>query len=128
MENAAKKLAEGDLSQHIEYTGQDELGQLAESLRGTITALQRYIREIDNGMSAIGNGKLNYVPAVEFKGDFISINSLAKISKNLTETMIRSTAAPIRSSAGRTDYRKRTVAFPGDHRAGEFRRGTERNH
>ncbi len=90
MENAAKKLAEGDLSQHIEYTSRDELGQLAESLRGTIAALQRYIREIDNGMSAIGNGKLNYVPAVEFKGDFISIkDSLAKISKNLTETMIQ---------------------------------------
>ena len=65
MENAAKKLAEGDLSQEIHYRSKDELGSLAESLRNTITALRLYIHEIDTAMGAIGNGKLNYTSKVE---------------------------------------------------------------
>lgn len=90
MENAAKELADGNLSQKIEYRSRDELGQLAESLRTTIAALQRYIHEIDDAMAAIGNGKLNYSSDAEFRGDFISIrNSLAKISRNLTDTMVQ---------------------------------------
>ena len=90
MENAAKKLADGDLAQDITYRSRDELGQLAESLRNTIASLQRYIHELDAAMVAIGNGKLNFRTSVEFKGDFVSIrNSLEKISKNLTDTMIQ---------------------------------------
>lgn len=90
MENAAKKLAEGDLAQKIEYESKDELGSLAESLRNTIATLRQYIYEIDAAMVAIGNGKLNYTPSVEFKGDFVSIReSLTKISNNLTEAMVQ---------------------------------------
>ena len=90
MENAAKKLAEGDLSQNIAYKSRDELGSLAESLRQTISALQMYINEIDAAMSAIGNGKLNYKSKAEFKGDFVSISeSLEKISGNLVETVVQ---------------------------------------
>jgi len=88
MENAAHLLAEGDLSQKITYTSKDEFGSLAESLRRTIASLQLYIREIDAGMIAIGNRKLNYSSDVEFKGDFVSIqNSFVKISQNLTDAL-----------------------------------------
>jgi len=88
MESAAKKLAEGDLSQDIQYHSKDEIGSLAESLRVTIKAMRRYIREIDAAMDAIGNRKLNYAPTVEFKGDFVSIKeSLTKISENLTDAL-----------------------------------------
>lgn len=90
MENAAKKLADGDLSQNIEYKSRDELGILAESLRNTISVLRNYIHEIDAAMSAMGNGKLNFTTSADFKGDFISIKkSLEKISRNLTDTMIQ---------------------------------------
>jgi len=88
MENAAKRLAEGDLSQEIGYRSRDELGSLAESLRRTIAAMRLYIREIDTAMGAIGSRKLNYVSSVEFKGDFVSIReSMGKISRNLTEAL-----------------------------------------
>jgi len=90
MELAAQRLAEGDLSQKINYQSRDELGSLAESLRNTISAMRLYIREIDAAMSAIGERKLNYVPAVEFKGDFVSIReSLTKISRDLTEALVQ---------------------------------------
>lgn len=90
MENAARRLADGDLSQEITYQSRDELGSLAQSLRNTISALRQYIREIDAAMSAIGSRKLNYTPSVEFRGDFISIkDSLVKISGNLTEALIQ---------------------------------------
>jgi len=90
MELAARRLAEGNLSQEISYHSRDELGSLAESLRNTISAMRLYISEIDTAMGAIGNRKLNYVPAVEFKGDFVSIrDSLTKISQNLTEALMQ---------------------------------------
>jgi len=90
MELAARRLAEGDLSQDISYQSRDELGSLAQSLRNTISALRLYIREIDAAMSAIGSRKLNYVPSVEFHGDFVSIrDSLTKISQNLTEALVQ---------------------------------------
>ena len=90
MELAARRLAEGNLSQDIRYHSRDELGSLAESLRNTISAMQTYIREIDAAMGAIGNRKLNYVSTVEFRGDFVSIkDSLIKISQNLTEALVQ---------------------------------------
>ena len=90
MENAAKKLAEGDLSQEIRYTSRDELGSFADSLRNTIATLRLYIHEIDAAMGAIGNGKLNYATTVDFRGDFVSIKeSLNRISANLTQTMVQ---------------------------------------
>ena len=90
MELAARRLAEGDLSQEIGYHSRDELGSLAESLRNTISAMRLYIREIDAAMSAIGSRKLNYAPAVEFRGDFVSIrDSLSQISRNLTEALMQ---------------------------------------
>jgi methyl-accepting chemotaxis protein len=90
MENAAKKLAEGDLSQEIQYHSEDELGTLAESLQATIVAMRLYIKEIDAAMGAIGDRKLNYKSSVEFKGDFVSIkDSLIKISENLTDALVQ---------------------------------------
>lgn len=94
MELAARRLAEGDLSQEITYKSRDEFGSLAQSLRVTISALQLYIREISAAMSAIGNRRLNYRTSVEFKGDFISIReSIDKISKDLTETLVQINAS-----------------------------------
>jgi len=90
MENAAKKLADGDLSQKIDYESGNELGSLAENLRRTISVMQLYIHELDTALGAIGNGRLNYTTEVDFKGDFVSIReSLTKISGNLTDAMIQ---------------------------------------
>lgn len=122
MENAAKKLAEGDLSQEIHYRSKDELGSLAESLRNTITALRLYIHEIDTAMGAIGNGKLNYTSKVEFKGDFVSIkNSLTKISCNLTEALVQ-----INSSADQVVRGAEQIA--GNAGAGKLGGGTQLGH
>ncbi|MDO4553842.1 MAG: methyl-accepting chemotaxis protein [Lachnospiraceae bacterium] len=90
MEKAAKELAEGNLSQEISYESRDELGKLADSLRKTIFLMKAYVEEIDQSMSVLGDGKLNYVSDVEFKGDFVSIrNSINKIASKLTKAMIQ---------------------------------------
>ncbi|MDD3164324.1 MAG: methyl-accepting chemotaxis protein [Oscillospiraceae bacterium] len=90
MEEAAARLADGDLSQEIRYRSTDELGSLAESLRTTIGSLHVYIQEIEACMSAIGHGKLNYQTNVEFRGDFISIkNAIDSITANLTGAIMQ---------------------------------------
>ncbi|NCB93531.1 MAG: methyl-accepting chemotaxis protein [Clostridia bacterium] len=90
MENAAKKLSEGKLDQTIKYESENEIGSLAGSLRATIETMRSYIGEIDRGMNAIGNGRLNYHTLTEFKGDFKSIrDAMNNISANLTSAMIQ---------------------------------------
>lgn len=70
LENASRKLSEGQLDAAISYEAKDELGLLAESMRHTVSTLQRYISEIERGMMDLGGGKLRYQPQVDFQGDF----------------------------------------------------------
>ena len=69
--NEIKKAAQAvaDLS----YTSDNELGQLAENIRETTKALNIYVSEIKTGMTALGNGKLNYRTKIKFKGDFVAL-------------------------------------------------------
>lgn len=90
MEGAAKRLAEGDLSQEITYESDDELGSLARDLRTVLASMKLYIGEIDRCLDSLGRGKLNATSNVEFKGDFVSIKvALDNISERLTHAMIQ---------------------------------------
>lgn len=95
IQKAANRVAEGDLSVELSYNGTDELGELAENIRQTVQALKLYVSEIENGLTQLGNGKLNYRTDVEFQGDFIAIrNAVTKISQ-----LLRSSFQQISSSA-----------------------------
>lgn len=59
---AARNLAEGNLSIQLKYRSGDELGELADSFRETISALNDYVSAVEKGLLAVGNGKLNYHP------------------------------------------------------------------
>ena len=83
---AARNLAEGNLSIQLKYRSGDELGELADSFRETISALNDYVSAVEEGFLAVGNGKLNYHPETAFKGDFVA---LGKAMEQITSLLNR---------------------------------------
>ena len=81
VKRAANAIANGQLKTELTYTSENELGQLADDIRSTAEALNQYVSEVEKGLTALGEGKLNYKPEVVFKGDFIALgNAMEKIT------------------------------------------------
>lgn len=88
VKEAANAIANGQLETRLNYRAKNELGQLADDIRETADALNLYVTEIKNALTALGKGKLNYVPETEFKGDFIKLsNSVSEITNLLRDSM-----------------------------------------
>ena len=85
----------------LDYRSANELGQLAEDIRKTASALKFYVEEIRQGMSAVGRGKLNYETRADFKGDFIALGeSLNEISRLLRESIAQISSSAEQISVG----------------------------
>lgn len=88
VKTAANAIANGDLAIHLDYTGSDEMGELAEDVRNTQAALSLYVNEIQKGLLALGSGRLDYRSEVEYKGDFIAVGkAMEEIGRLLRESM-----------------------------------------
>lgn len=88
LENGVTKFAGGNLSAEIDYRSNDELGSLAESMRGMMHQLRGYIEEIEYQLQEISHGNLDVQVRAEFRGDFVAIErSLEKIVSSLNDTM-----------------------------------------
>lgn len=99
LEAASKRLYEGDMSasKDITYQSDDELGVLAESLRGSMDTLDGWVEEISETLMNIAKGDLTkkFDDITDFRGDFASIKeSFVFILRefNTTLTKIRETA------------------------------------
>lgn len=95
VKEAANTISNGKLNISLRYRSRDELGQLADDIRHTAQVLYSYVSEIQSGLTALGNGRLNYQSDVEFKGDFVAVsNGLKEISR-----LLRSSLQQINNSA-----------------------------
>lgn len=88
----AEELYEGDLSgaHHITYQSQDELGVLAEAVRGSVNTLHEYVNEISDGLKQVAKGDLTKdgKQVTDFRGEFANIKeSLLLILKNFNTTL-----------------------------------------
>lgn len=90
---AAEKMRQGDMSAHalITHQSQDEIGEVAESMRGTMMTLEGYIKEISDILAQMAQGDLtkNFNEITDFLGDFSSIKEsfvfiLTEFNKTLT--------------------------------------------
>lgn len=73
VKDAANQIANGKLCIDLDYHSQNEFGELADDIRTTAESLNLYVSEIQKGLRALGEGRLNYHSDVEFKGDFITL-------------------------------------------------------
>ena len=102
IEKASAELAEGNLDVVIKYTSEDEVGQVAESLRQSCKALASYIEDISRGMNEFAGGNFAAQPTVEMKGAFAEIsNSMFSFEKSIGDMVvnIRSVAAQVTNGA-----------------------------
>lgn len=106
MEEAAKLMYNGDMSgwKIIDYKADDELGNMAHSLRGTMKTLQDYIIEISDTLQNIAKGDLtkDSDEITDFRGDFGTIKqSFVFILKNFNRTLtnIQLTSAQVESGS-----------------------------
>ncbi len=102
IEKASAELAEGNLHVAIAYTSEDEMGQMAESLRKSCAALASYVDDISRGMGEFSQGNFAAKPTVEMKGDFEEIsNSMFAFEKSIADIVvnIRNVAAQVTNGA-----------------------------
>ena len=89
---AAGEMRQGQLSGHAEitYQSEDELGVLAEAMRGTMITLDEYIVEISEILADMAKGNLtkNFAEITDFLGEFASIKeSFVYILKEFNKTL-----------------------------------------
>ena len=88
IQSVAKAMAEGTLDVPLTYESRDELGELADNVRETMRNMKLYITEVEKGMKAIGEGKLNYQSGEKYKGDFVAIgNAMIQITSLLNHAI-----------------------------------------
>ena len=89
---AAEKMRQGDMGAYagITHQSKDELGVLADSMRGTMMTMEDYIKEISGILAQMAQGDLtkNFNEITDFLGDFSSIKeSLVFILKEFNKTL-----------------------------------------
>lgn len=102
IEAAANQLRVGDLSQGnaITYESEDELGELARTMRESLNILDDYVKDIVYNFEKVASGDLtqDFNKITDYLGDFASIKvSFVKILKEFNETLtqIKETSAQV---------------------------------
>lgn len=91
LNEAAQKIANGDLDVELEIRSEDEIGELAHSIRKTIRRLKEYIDyidEISEVLADMANGKLYIQLKHDYVGEFQKVkDALIHISNSFVEVM-----------------------------------------
>ncbi len=87
MRDAARRIAEGDLSYEVEHRGDDEVGEMAEAFRGSIA----YIRDVADAAAAVARGDLTRSTAPRSSEDHLSrnVNAAAESVRTLVSECAR---------------------------------------
>lgn len=91
LNDAAMKLAEGDLDVELNVTSEDEVGDLGRSIEKTVARLKEYINyidEISEVLTQMANGKLAIELKYAYVGEFRKVKeALIHISESINEVM-----------------------------------------
>ena len=91
LNHTAQQLAAGNLDVHLEITSEDEIGELGESIKKTVTRLKKYIVYIDETaevLARISDGKLAIVLKNDYAGEFQKIkDAMLNISSSRSDVM-----------------------------------------
>lgn len=91
LNHTAQQLAAGDLDVHLEINSEDEIGELGESIKKTVTRLKEYILYIDETSEVLANmadGKLSIELKNDYAEEFQKIkNAMLNISASMSNVM-----------------------------------------
>ena len=68
-----RPLQDGNLTLNLEYSSQNELGQLAQTLEQSMTRIHEYVEDIDRVMDELAKGNFDVATSIRYIGDFQSI-------------------------------------------------------
>ncbi len=101
--SVANKLAAGELNQHIENEGNDEIGQLLSAMRTMVNKMQAITQDINSLTEAAQEGRLDVrADATKHDGDY------ARIIVGINKTM-DSLVGPLRVSAHSMDQMSKGI-------------------
>lgn len=90
IEEAAGRMAEGNLKVKIDYTAEDELGHLAESMRIMTQRISYYMGEITSAMQQMASGDLNVAARETYRGDFAPVQiAIRSLIGSLNDTLMQ---------------------------------------
>ncbi len=104
LDGVARKIAEGDLDQHITYSSKDELGTLSVNFNKTVGRLRNYVSyidEISGVLRQIAGGNLVFDLTLNYEGEFAKVKqALEEISRSLNDTLGQINQAADQVSSG----------------------------
>lgn len=101
IEQAAARMAKGDLDVDIKSDSHDEIGNLVNSMHEMIAAIKGIIFDTARGLGEIENGNFDIAPKVEYVGEFKGIQqAMVGIITGLSNTMSQINVASDQVSAG----------------------------
>ena len=107
LNNAAMKLAEGDLDVELNVVSEDEVGELGRSIEKTVRRLKEYIDyidEISEVLVQMANGKLSINLKYAYVGEFQKVKeALVHISDSMNEVMTNISETANQVSVGSDD-------------------------
>ena len=121
IEDAAKKMAQGQLDIAIAYESKDELGSLSENMRIMTQRIKYYMDEISKATTQLAEGDLNVTSLEPFLGDFAVVQqSVRKLvdSLNTTLTQINQSADQVAAGAGQMAESAQSLAEGATEQAG----------
>ena len=91
IDSVARKIADGELNESIQYQSKDELGVLAVNFNKTVTRLRdyvNYIDEISSVLNEVADGNLLFKLTYDYAGEFAKVKTaLEHISDSLNTTL-----------------------------------------
>lgn len=88
VEYAISQLSKGNLGVQVDYSGNNEIGRLADSFNITTQTISGYIYDIDRAMAEMAKGNFDVKPAKKFIGDFANIEcSITDFIKQISLTL-----------------------------------------
>lgn len=101
VQEAALKMAEGDLNIHIESDAKDEVGEMTRAFSQAAEMIQSYIADISNVTGELANSNFNVDLTVNFKGDFVKIQeSITSLTASLNDVLMQINQSAEQVSSG----------------------------
>ena len=102
----ANEMTQGNLKVQVKHKSEDELGQLAESMRFTVTTLGEYVDEISETLDEIAQGNLtkDFNCITDFRGDFATIKtSFVRILQEFNITLAQIQESSLHVDSGSSE-------------------------
>lgn len=88
LESVANQMAKGNLNISIEYNSEDEIGNVAASMRVMSERVSYYVSELSSAMEQLSSGDLNVKKREPFLGDFSALQlAIRKLTGSLNTAL-----------------------------------------